>query len=156
MQYFKIKGQPIQRSITGPFNKMEWKMYLQQFFTWSVTSTFLVKIFFNTTIRMKLVSICVCEIMNMASMCGRSVHHTMSQPFSALHRQRVNQHGCTLWSSNLKQRSTSASCWTFVEPLCNACKRKYLHIFQVSGQLAASLEASFNHLATSPLNSHNV
>ena len=36
-------------------------------------------------------AVCICDVMNMASMCSRSVSDIMSQPFSALRLQRVNQ-----------------------------------------------------------------
>ena len=36
-------------------------------------------------------AVCICDVVNMASMCSRSVSYIMKQPFSALRLQRENQ-----------------------------------------------------------------
>ena len=41
----------------------------------------------------------ICDIMNLVSVCGRSMHYTIGHlSLSALKQQRVNQHSCILRS----------------------------------------------------------
>ena len=49
-------------------------------------------------------AICVCDVMNKASLCGIGVSYITSQPFPALHWERVNQNGGNLRSSQSKQK----------------------------------------------------
>ena len=44
------------------------------------------------------------NIMSKAGLHGASAYHAISQHFSALHWQRVNQYGCTPEMSNLKEK----------------------------------------------------
>ena len=52
-------------------------------------------------------AICISDAIIMISMNGRMIKYIMSQPFSALHCERVNQYGCALRSSDSKPKRTS-------------------------------------------------
>ena len=41
-------------------------------------------------------AVCVCDVMNKASVCGKSVSQITIQPASDLCWERMNQYGCTL------------------------------------------------------------
>ena len=73
-----------------------------------------------------------------------SINHIMSQPFSALHCWRVNQHGCTLGSSKRKTKEWKAlllhvhtdrtSMWNLKMEISHTCcvaVRLVRHIFCV-------------------------
>ena len=69
----------------------------------------------------------VSDITNKTSMFGKSIKYIMSQPFSALHWYRANQHGCIQKSTDSKQKSTFA--YKKTEQPNKAHKWKYLNIF---------------------------
>ena len=47
---------------------------------------------------------CVCDIMNMVGMFGRSVYYVMNEPFSAFRLWKASQYGCALRSLNCAKK----------------------------------------------------
>ena len=77
------------------------------------------------------------------SLCSRSLHFVMNQPFSTLHLQKANQHGGTMGCSRSRQ-AKNKYIKTLTEQPQDASRWKYFCIFCFSGRPALSLGIPFN------------
>ena len=68
-------------------------------------------------------AVCINDNMNKAGMGRKRIKYVMSQPFSALHGWRVNQHGCTMRSSNLRRQNKYFFCTNIDRSICTNIDR---------------------------------